>query len=59
MPSPSEYREHAAACSRLAETAKDADERACLIALANIWLKLAGQAENQDVPKRPKYPNEV
>jgi hypothetical protein len=42
-----EYREHAAACVKLAQTVADTEERACLVSLANLWSKLANNLERE------------
>jgi hypothetical protein len=43
--SPGEHRRHAAECLRLAEDRSDPQERLVLIDMAQAWLQLAHQAE--------------
>jgi hypothetical protein len=47
MPSPNEYREHAAQVLKLAQSAADDEDRACLVALAHLWTKLAEEVERR------------
>jgi hypothetical protein len=45
MPSPEEYRRHAAECLRIAERITDHQHRTWLIGMAQVWQDLAYQAE--------------
>lgn len=45
---PKECRQHALNCQRLAETARNADERQRLLRLADTWLGLAAELESME-----------
>jgi hypothetical protein len=42
---PSEYRQQAAHCRKRAETVRDERVRAVLVSMAEMWIKLAEEAE--------------
>ncbi len=47
--SPSEqYREYAAECLRLAQSAANEDDRARLVGMAQAWRELAGKLEKEE-----------
>lgn len=48
MPSPKEYRKHAAEFLKLAQSSADDEDRACLVALAHLWTKLAEEVESEE-----------
>ena len=47
MEAPSQYRDFAETCDRLARRVESEAHRASLIDMANIWRKLAEEAENK------------
>ncbi len=59
--SPEDYRRHAAECLRIAEGITEAQDRAGLICMAQVWLQLARQAEKNltatvvyETPSKPR-----
>jgi hypothetical protein len=54
MPSSKDYREHSEQCLKLAQTALDNEQRACLVALAKVW---ARHAENLERGERRRADN--
>ena len=47
METPGQYRDLAETCDRLARQVESEAHRASRIELANVWRKLAGEAENK------------
>jgi hypothetical protein len=52
MPSvPERYRKYAAECLRIAQAARDEDDKARLLAMAQAWHRLAENIEKSDDPR--------
>jgi hypothetical protein len=48
MPSPLDYREHAIEFVRIAQTTVDEEDKACLFALATMFIKIAERLEKEE-----------